>query len=332
VATDIDVQRAERLANDAILLRRVYYDIAGDLASGVILSQIIYWFTPAKDGRPRLQVQRDGRYWLAKKASDWWKECRVKEHTARRCIKKLQKLGILELEIHKFGRTPQYFIFLNRDVLNRMVTEKLVLEEAEELRLGQIGQVYEVAKLDKTYTETTLSKTNNDKVAIKNRKHVSTDSPSQESASPPIATTTSTIKPVKDNDCPQQWLLDNMPLQLKSTKSKNDKALRNAYVALTESTSVIRLFDESFQAVKYFLGLYEDTFGVPHGEFDVKTWRAAFSRIIDDGNWRGVDLEDKLEMIDGYFNAKFDKKSVDYRFFHFASPEILYNRTLELLI
>ena len=49
-------------AGDKILMRRVYIDICqGDKPAALILSQIIYWHQPAKNGTPRLKVKKDGK-------------------------------------------------------------------------------------------------------------------------------------------------------------------------------------------------------------------------------------------------------------------------------
>ncbi|MEO7716312.1 MAG: hypothetical protein ABIY70_08910 [Capsulimonas sp.] len=43
----------------------------------MLLSQIVFYHIPYSDGNSRLNVQRDGFEWLAKKRSEWWKECRI---------------------------------------------------------------------------------------------------------------------------------------------------------------------------------------------------------------------------------------------------------------
>lgn len=76
----------ESMSRDTIDVKRVYCDIAGDLVSGVLLSQIIYWHLPDKNGDSRLSVDRADHLWLAKSYSDWWNECRVTQKQARRAI------------------------------------------------------------------------------------------------------------------------------------------------------------------------------------------------------------------------------------------------------
>lgn len=73
----------EAASRDIIDVKRAYIDITGDLAAGVLLSQIIYWYLPIHAGGSiRLSqspcgVQHDGKWWLAKKRTEWWDECRL---------------------------------------------------------------------------------------------------------------------------------------------------------------------------------------------------------------------------------------------------------------
>ena len=40
----------------------------------------------ARDGRARLQVEREGKLWLAKSRTDWWDECRISPKQADRAL------------------------------------------------------------------------------------------------------------------------------------------------------------------------------------------------------------------------------------------------------
>ena len=67
----------EQASRDAILVKRVYIDMAGDVIAGLMLSQIIYWHLPSSEGKTRLRIVRDGYFWLAKSHTEWWDECRL---------------------------------------------------------------------------------------------------------------------------------------------------------------------------------------------------------------------------------------------------------------
>jgi hypothetical protein len=54
------------MSRDVIDVKRAYIRVAGDMAAGVLLSQCVYWFLPARDGSSKLTIERDGKWWLAK--------------------------------------------------------------------------------------------------------------------------------------------------------------------------------------------------------------------------------------------------------------------------
>ncbi len=96
----------ERASRDALEVKRLYIDMAGDLVAGVVLSQIVYWHLPNRDGQARLQVQREGKRWLAKGRADWWDECRVSPKQADRALQILEARGLIEVRLFQFGKAP----------------------------------------------------------------------------------------------------------------------------------------------------------------------------------------------------------------------------------
>jgi hypothetical protein len=96
----------ERASRDTLEVKRLYIDMAGDLVAGVVLSQIVYWHLPNRDGQARLQVQREGKRWLAKGRADWWDECRVSPKQADRALDILEARGLIEVRLFQFGKAP----------------------------------------------------------------------------------------------------------------------------------------------------------------------------------------------------------------------------------
>lgn len=96
----------ERASRDTIEVKRLYIDMAGDLASGVVLSQIVYWHLPNRDGHARLQVHREGKLWLAKGRADWWEECRISPKQADRALRVLEQRGLVEVRLFHFRNVP----------------------------------------------------------------------------------------------------------------------------------------------------------------------------------------------------------------------------------
>lgn len=130
----------ELATRDSIDVKRIYIDIAGDLVTGVLLSQIIFWFLPNRANKLKLRVLKQGRYWLCKERKDWWGECRITEHQFDRSIKILCKKGITLKKTFKFGGTPKIHISVDFDRLNEFLIEFYAAKkEALDAELGLVG-------------------------------------------------------------------------------------------------------------------------------------------------------------------------------------------------
>lgn len=91
-------------------LKREYVQVTGDLASACLLSQIVYWHRPDKNGKTRLRVFRDGKLWAADRVSKWTVACQISEGQYKRAVKNLTQLGLVEHAIYKFaGITVPHF-------------------------------------------------------------------------------------------------------------------------------------------------------------------------------------------------------------------------------
>jgi hypothetical protein len=92
----------EMRSRDCIKVKRCYIDVAQDLEAGVLLSQIIYWHLPDKEGEQKLTVQRDGHWWLAKAREDWWDECRLTPKQFDRAIRYLEAKQLVCTKVYKW--------------------------------------------------------------------------------------------------------------------------------------------------------------------------------------------------------------------------------------
>lgn len=147
-----DFMRWEVASRDTIEVKRIYVDLAGDLAAGVLLSQIIYWYLPSKtDGLPKVRVLKDGKLWLAKGRKDWWEECRLTPDQFDRCLSILEKRGLVSRKVFKFNGNPTTHLWLNLEAVEKGTRSILPIGEND------------LAKTqDPTlYTETTTETTNN---------------------------------------------------------------------------------------------------------------------------------------------------------------------------
>ena len=96
----------EQASRDTIDFKTIYVDMADDLISGLLLSQIVYWYLPSKKGGSKLRVFKDGYYWIAKARHDWWDEIRVKTRQIDRAIAILEKKGIIVSHLFRFNNAP----------------------------------------------------------------------------------------------------------------------------------------------------------------------------------------------------------------------------------
>jgi DnaD/phage-associated family protein len=115
----------EKVSRDTIDVKRIYIDIAGDLVTGVLLSQIIYWNLPNKEtGKTKLRAMIDGELYLAKKRTDWWEECRISDRQYDRSIKVLVDKGIVDVRLKKFDGIPMPHIRIN-DVILKFIENEI---------------------------------------------------------------------------------------------------------------------------------------------------------------------------------------------------------------
>lgn len=111
--------RWEAASRDIIDVKRVYIDLAGDLAAGVLLSQIIYWYLPVNGtDQPRLSqapcgVFHDEKWWLVKKRTDWWEECRLKPKQFDYLLNMLIAKGFIETRVAYFDGTKMVHLHLD---------------------------------------------------------------------------------------------------------------------------------------------------------------------------------------------------------------------------
>jgi hypothetical protein len=96
----------EASTRDVLDVKRIYIDLAGDLAAGVALSEIVYWYLPNKEGKSRLRVEHDGNLWIAAPRSQWWDRCRLSPEQADYALGKLVRKGLIEKRVFKFNGQP----------------------------------------------------------------------------------------------------------------------------------------------------------------------------------------------------------------------------------
>ncbi|NUH84735.1 hypothetical protein HUN92_13500 [Bacillus firmus] len=127
----------EKSTKDTIDVKKTYIDMADDFMSGVLLSQIVYWYLPNKEGKSKLKVKKENHYWIAKKVEDWYEEIRFSRRNYDTAIKKLVEKDIVIKKRFKFDGTPTSHIRLNIPVFLLKLNEVLSSYE------GNLDQEYD---------------------------------------------------------------------------------------------------------------------------------------------------------------------------------------------
>jgi len=104
----------------------------GDTIVGLLLGQIYYWDSPTKKGASKMQVKRDGQYWIAKTQEVWSQECRLSRKQYLRAIAVLKKLGLIETKLYKFAGITMTHLRLVRESLEAKLSAlKCKLEDTQ---------------------------------------------------------------------------------------------------------------------------------------------------------------------------------------------------------
>lgn len=170
----------EQASRDTIDFKKCYVDVTatadkgnveqrGDLIAGLLLSQIIFWFLPDKDGASKIRIIKDGRKWIAKSRHDWWQECRISPKQYDRAIKILEDRGLVTARLFKFNGNPTSHITINWNVFVEKLTQvidmslftqrvKSIFPEGENPSSPKVKKDFDVS--GKSITETTAESTN----------------------------------------------------------------------------------------------------------------------------------------------------------------------------
>ncbi len=123
--TFIEFLKWETATRDTIDVKKIYIDIAGDILAGLMLSQIVYWHLPGKNGKTKLRVRKDGHFWLAKSYKEWWDEIRLTSHQARRALSILKEKGLVITQIRRFNGAPCNHIRINQESFMEALSSKI---------------------------------------------------------------------------------------------------------------------------------------------------------------------------------------------------------------
>jgi hypothetical protein len=69
--------------------------VQNDYPAAFLLSQLMWWAQPAKDGRPKLTYRRDGELWLVRPDDGWHDELRLTARQVEQAKRRLKKAGLV---------------------------------------------------------------------------------------------------------------------------------------------------------------------------------------------------------------------------------------------
>jgi len=153
-----DFLRWERASRETIDFKMTYVDMAGDLMAGLLLSQIVYWNLPGKNGKTKLRVHHEEHLWLVKAHQDWWDEIRLNVNQVRRALGILKQKGLIITEVHRFGGNPTTHIRIDRGEFMKAWDAALQEEETPSHNVMCRNTERDVLE-HRTITETTTENT-----------------------------------------------------------------------------------------------------------------------------------------------------------------------------
>jgi len=101
----------------AVLLRPECLEATeGDVVVALLLSQIVYWCEPAKNGQSKLKVKRHNVYWIAKTREQWMAETGLTLKQYKRAIAALKARQIVDVKVMRFKGIAQSHLRLVQPV------------------------------------------------------------------------------------------------------------------------------------------------------------------------------------------------------------------------
>jgi len=87
-----------------------YANLLGCPMAAQMLRQIVYWYQPGDDNKPKLRIVKLDRvtnkmvYWISKSHEEWFEELGFSRQNTRTALAKLENKGIIETKVFRFGR------------------------------------------------------------------------------------------------------------------------------------------------------------------------------------------------------------------------------------
>lgn len=110
--------------SDDIRIDRITMQMVGDHAAASVLTRIVYWFSPTKEGQKRTRILKNGKCWIAKTDEDWYEECYVTKDQMRRIKSLLISLGVIDIDYFRFNGLRTCHYSLNIEAYTKLYNQK----------------------------------------------------------------------------------------------------------------------------------------------------------------------------------------------------------------
>ncbi len=93
--------------NQIVVLQSKYVKLLGGYyPAAVMLCHLLYWYMPDKNGKTKLRVRKGNKLFISKSWRGWQTETGLSRSQTRTSLDKLQRFGLIEVELYKFAGTP----------------------------------------------------------------------------------------------------------------------------------------------------------------------------------------------------------------------------------
>lgn len=357
IISEASIAIAEHESSRFIHTEIKYIEISGDRLAGDILSQVMFWFSPDKNGNPKVRVVKDGQFWLAKSHDEWYKELYTSRKPFDRAIKLLEEKRFIEKSIHRFGGKPTLHIRPIFENINYAIdkwktdyarkieelsnsnanNEPTSNENSPILTKCQNGNSQNnkrdseisimskmdetvMSKMDETLTENTYTENTNNKFNNSNLIFVDNNKNLSMNTSIHNTSVVSTTD-TSENHIEEVYFSQTGQIEISLSKAYEDIQLKR------DTTSQEKITDFFL----YFVERYTEHTG--HKPYPIKydklitfVKRLVDSKLINGGRDSILNYDtDEIEwMIDDYFDYNFE--DCNYSIHHFMSKKILSTR------
>jgi hypothetical protein len=132
-----DYVRSRAEGRDIVRFEVMHARMTGDAVSGLLLSQLVYWHGVNKRGQLRRKVYREGRWWVAKAHSEWKAETWLSEGQAKRAVKRLREMELVDVRTWKLAGRPVTHLSINEAPFMGRLAE--ARREARAREFEQVG-------------------------------------------------------------------------------------------------------------------------------------------------------------------------------------------------